>query len=281
MGLASDLFRLALAAPKLVAELRGLSRPLPTPGPVAAAHAIVVRAAPIRTLCVDVGGSWLQALVRDHAANALSPRERVETPRSATPEAVLAALEELALRLGGRAAFERVSVGFPGVVRAGVTETAPNLAPGWADFPLAKRVSERLGRPTRVANDAALQGLALIEGRGVEMVLTLGTTLGTGLYVDGRHVPNLALAHHPLKKGQTYEERIGDAGRAEIGNRRWRKRVLEAITVLEAAFNYRVLYLGGANARRLDASELPSNVRIVDDSAGLVGGVRLWDGERD
>lgn len=281
MGLASNLLRLALGVERLVAEMRGWSRPPASPGPVSPAHAIVVRDAPVRTLCVDVSSSAIQALVCDQTAQVLGARERLEAPRPATPEAVLAALEQLALRFGGRAAFERVSVGFPGVVRGGVTAAAPGLDASWAEFPLATRVSERLGRPARAVKGAGMQGLALIEGRGVELVLTLGTGVGTGLYVDGRYVPNVELAHHPLKKGQSYEERIGNAAREDIGNRRWRKRVLEAIEVMEPLFHYRALYLGGGNARRLDASELPANVRLVDEGVGLVGGVRLWEGERD
>lgn len=280
MGLASDLFRLALGVERLVAEVRGWSRPVATPGPVAAAHAIVVRDAPIRTLCVELGDSGIHALIGDHAGNVVSPREHIDTPRPATPEAVLAAVDALALRFGGRAAFERVSVGFPGVVVGGVTRGAAHLDARWADFALATRLGERLERPTRAANDAGMRGLSLIEGQGVELVLLLGVGLGSGLYVDGRPVPNFALAHHPFKKGQTYEERIGDAARQDIGNRRWRKRVLEVVLGVEPVFNCRALYLAGANARRLDASELPESARIVEDGDGLLGGVRLWEAER-
>lgn len=277
MGLATNLLRLALGVERLVAEVRAWPRPAaPAPGAVAREQGIVVRDAPTRTFCVDIGGSGIKALVVDHAGNGVTARERLDTPRPATPDAVLGVVEALAAQLGGSGAFERVSVGFPGVVVDGVIRTAPNLDGPWAEFPLAERVAERLGRPTRAANDAGVQGLGVIEGRGVEMVLTLGTGMGTGLYVDGRYVPNIELAHHPLKKGQTYEERVGNAAREEVGNRRWRKRVLEVIEVVEPIFNYRVLYLGGGNARRLDPGELPKNVRIVDNMAGLWGGVRLW-----
>ncbi len=105
--------------------------------------------------------------------------------------------------------FDRISVGFPGVVVDGVTKTAPNLHPKWTGFPLAKKLEHTLKKPVRVANDAGVQGFGDIEGRGVEMLLTLGTGMGCALFNDGRYVPNLELAHHPLRKGKTYEEYVG------------------------------------------------------------------------
>ena len=116
----------------------------------------------------------------------------------------------------------------------------------------------------------------MIEGKGVEAVITLGTGMGFGLYVDGRYVPNIELAHHPFKKGKTYEERVGNAALDKTGKKRWTKRVLEVIAQLEPILNYRVLYLGGGNSRHLTVDDLPKNVIIVDNVAGLLGGIRLW-----
>src|SRR5678815_2091079 len=131
-----------------------------------------------RTLSIDIGGTGLKALVLDPAGEPLTERVRVETPRPATPRRVLQALWALIEPLG---AFERVSVGFPGVVVDGVTRTAPNLHPDWAGFPLARTLQDRFRRPTRVLNDAGLQGYGVVEGRGVEMLLTLGTGMGLSL----------------------------------------------------------------------------------------------------
>lgn len=229
----------------------------------------------MRTLCIDVGGTGIKALVVDDRGGALTERARVETPRPATPEAVLDAIRGL---VAGQGKFDRVSVGFPGVVEGGVTRTAPNLDDGWTDFPLAESLAQALGKPVRAANDAGVQGLGVIEGVGTEVVVTLGTGMGFGLYVDGRYVPNIELGHHPFRKGKTYEERVSDAERERIGTKRWKKRVFQVLEQLALTFNFRRLYLGGGNARHLVDEALPDRVSVVDNVAGLLGGIRLWDG---
>jgi polyphosphate glucokinase len=227
----------------------------------------------MRTLCIDIGGTGIKAIVLDAEGNSITERSRIETPQPATPEAILAVIEELARRQGE---FDRISVGFPGVVVEGTTRTAPNLDRSWASFALARTIEERLQKPARAANDAGIQGLGVIEGRGVEVVLTLGTGMGFGLYVDGRYVPNVELAHHPLAKGKTYEERVSNAARKKIGNERWNRRVRRVIATLEPVFNYRRLYIGGGNAKHLLKEGLPETVTLVDNVAGLLGGIRLW-----
>jgi polyphosphate glucokinase len=230
----------------------------------------------VRTLCVDIGGTGVKVMVVGPGGEALTERLRVPTPRPAVPDAVLDAVVELARGAGDH---DRVSVGFPGVVQEGVTKSAPNLSPDWRGFPLAADLERRLGKPVRAANDAGVQGLGVIEGRGVEMVLTLGTGLGCGLYVDGRYVPNLELAHHPYRKRETYEQRVSDTARKAIGNDRWNNRVRKIVAQLGPIFNYRRLYLGGGNAKHLELDRLPAEVTVVENVAGLLGGVRLWDGE--
>jgi polyphosphate glucokinase len=227
----------------------------------------------MRTLCVDIGGTGIKAIVLDAAGAPLTERVRLETPQPAVPDAVLGVVEQL---VRGQGEFDRVSVGFPGVVMDGVTKSAPNLDPSWAGFPLAEAIQKLTGKPVRAANDAGIQGLGVIEGRGVEMVLTLGTGMGCGLYVDGRYVPNLELAHHPFKKGDSYEDRVDNAARKKHGKKRWNERVLEIIEQVEPIFNYRKLYLGGGNAKHVDKEGLPANVVLVDNVAGLLGGIKLW-----
>lgn len=225
-----------------------------------------------RTLCIDIGGTNIKAEILDGEGTSHGEPARVPTPKPAVPSAVLAALEAVA---AGRS-FERVAIGFPGVVRRGVTLTAPNLAEGWGGFALADELERRLGRPVRVCNDADLAGFALIEGRDVEMVLTLGTGMGAGLYIDGRLVPNLELGHHPFGDGRTYEERISDRELAHVGVEEWKRRVLETIAQIRPIWNFRRLYLGGGNARFFAQAELPDDVVLADNRAGVMGGVRLW-----
>lgn len=226
-----------------------------------------------RTLAIDIGGTGLKALVLDERGEKLTERVRVETPRPATPEAVLSALVALVKPL---APFDRVSVGFPGVVAGGSTITAPNLDKRWQRFQLESSLERRLKRPARVLNDAGVQGYGVIEGRGVEMVLTLGTGMGCALYLDGRYVPNLELAHHPFNGKKTYEEYVGGKALAKLGKKKWNKQVAEVLAQILPIWNPRRLYIGGGNAKHLRV-DLPPHVRVTDNVAGLLGGIRLWD----
>jgi polyphosphate glucokinase len=228
-----------------------------------------------RTLAIDIGGTGLKALVLDPQGKALDERQRVKTPQPATPKAVLAALGKLIHTLGD---FERVSVGFPGVVVEGVTKTAPNLHKDWADFDLGGALHKLTGRAVRVLNDAGVQGFGVIEGKGTEMVLTLGTGMGCALYVDGKYVPNLELAHHPLHGKKTYEDYVGHAALERVGKKKWNKHVQKVLAQIQPIFNPRHVYLGGGNARLIDFA-LPKNVTVTENIAGLLGGFALWRDE--
>jgi polyphosphate glucokinase len=127
-----------------------------------------------------------------------------------------------------------------------------------------------------VLNDADLQGFGVIEGKGLEMVLTLGTGVGSALFINGHLVPNLELGHHPFQKDKTYEERLSDAELKEHGKQKWSKRVGEMLEVLSAIFNYDHLFIGGGNAEHIKV-DLPANVTLFDNVDGMTGGIRLWD----
>ncbi|MBD1880903.1 MULTISPECIES: ROK family protein [unclassified Coleofasciculus] len=226
----------------------------------------------MRTLAVDIGGSGIKVIVLDEAGEPQTERSRVETPAPAKPEPVIDAIASLA---AGAGEFDRVSVGFPGVVRDGVTKTAVNLTPEWIGFDLATVLSDRLGKPVRVANDADIQGMGAISGKGVELVITLGTGFGSALFVDGKLVPNLELGHHPFRKGETYEEQMGRAALDKVGKEKWNNRLEKALASLQHLFNYDSLYIGGGEAKKI-AFELPSNTKIVPNVTGLLGGIALW-----
>jgi polyphosphate glucokinase len=100
--------------------------------------------------------------------------------------------------------------------------------------------------------------------------------MGSALFVDGYLVPNLELGHHPFEKGLTYEERLGDAALRDRGPDKWNRRLERAIALLGYIFNYRKLYLGGGNAKRI-TFELPANVERVSNIHGLLGGIKLWE----
>jgi len=226
-----------------------------------------------RTLAIDIGGSHIKADVLDLAGGPLAQRVRIVTPLGRPPDDIVGAIGDLIAPLP---AFDRVSVGFPGVVRAGVVLTAPNLKhDGWNRFDLAGALSKRLGKPARVLNDADMQGLGAIRGQGFEMVITLGTGFGTGLYLDGRLLPHLEIAHQPFRKGETYDEQLGNAARKRVGDKKWSKRVRRAVKNLRALTNFDHLYVGGGNAKRVEWEPDP-DVTIIDNEAAIEGGVRAW-----
>jgi len=224
------------------------------------------------TFCLDIGGSGIKGFTADAADRPTCERVRIETPHPATPKAMLKVMKAVALQMPP---FDRVAAGFPGVVVKGRTMTAPNLDPAWRGFDLCKALEKLTGKPARVANDAGVQGLAVIEGLGTELVVTLGTGMGFALYVDGHYVPNIEMAHHPFQKKKTYEELVGNAALEKVGKKHWNRRVKKVIGQLEPIFNYRVLYLGGGNAKEIDF-KLPKNAKIIENVAGMLGGVKLW-----
>ncbi|MFP5277671.1 MAG: ROK family protein [Acidobacteriota bacterium] len=223
------------------------------------------------TLAIDIGGSGLKAMLLDPAGNPLTERERVVTPAIPTPRAVLKGLDTLVKKLPG---FDRVSVGFPGVVKKGVTYTAANLHPAWVGFHFQQEIEKHWKKPARVANDAAVQGYGAIKGQGVEMVITLGTGMGSSLYTDGRLCPGLELGHHPWRK-HTYEDYLGRRGLDRFGKHHWNKMLLLTIQQTAHTFNWDHLYLGGGNTKKI-TFKLPKDVTIVSNEEGLLGGVALW-----
>lgn len=226
----------------------------------------------IRTLSVDIGGSGVKVMILNQQGNPISDRLRVNTPSVGTPTSIIAEIVNLAAQAGE---FERVSVGFPGVVRSGVTETAANLHPEWIGFDLATTLTQHLNKPVRVINDADMQGLGAIAGRSVELVITLGTGFGSALFIDGKLVPNLEMGHHPFRKGETYEEQLGRSTLEDIGEKKWNNRVKKAIASLQHLFNYDYLYIGGGEAKRINLN-LPPNIKLIPNVTGLLGGIALW-----
>jgi polyphosphate glucokinase len=226
------------------------------------------------TLSIDIGGTGLKASVLSPEGEFLVPPVRVPTPHPADPASLLGALSGLVSTLPP---WDRIAVGFPGVVHNGVIRTAPNLGTdAFRGFDLGSAVETALGAPTRVGNDAEVQGLAAIRGTGVELVVTLGTGFGSSIFVDGHPCAHLELAHHPFWKGRTYEEALGDAALRHTSKRKWRRRLNRAIDQLRGLTNFDHLYIGGGNARHVKREKLPDDVSVVDNADGILGGIRLW-----
>jgi polyphosphate glucokinase len=218
----------------------------------------------VPTLVVDVGGTHVKLLASGKRTPIHIDSGPHLTPRVMVRE-VLAATDHWR--------FRRVSIGFPGPVRKNRPEREPwNLGKGWVGF----NFERAFGRPVRVINDAAMQALGSYEG-GKMLFLGLGTGLGSAMVCDGSVIP-LELAHLPYRHGKSYEEYVGAAGRAKLGNRHWRTHVLDIIELFVAAFVADYVVLGGGNVKHM--TKVPRNVRIGDNSNAFRGGFRLWGDER-
>src|SRR5665213_403597 len=227
-----------------------------------------------RTLAVDIGGTGIKFAALDDEGRIVGERARVPTPpKPVQPAAVVGIIEETSATVGP---FDRVSVGFPGMVRGGKVLTAPNLGTElWSGFDLQGELTARLKKPVKVMNDADVQGYGAIEGKGVEMVLTLGTGAGTSLFDNGRILPHFELAHHPISGKMTYDQFLGNAALMLKGKKKWSKRVEKTIAVLRTVINFDHLYLGGGNAKKIKF-DLPNDITVVPNTDGLTGGIRLW-----
>lgn len=227
-----------------------------------------------QTLAIDIGGTGLKASVLDESGKMVEKHLRVPTPYPCTPDILVKALVKLTVPL---TSYDRVSIGFPGVVRDGRIITAPHFkGKVWSGYPLAEALAHRLGKPARLLNDAEVQGLGIIKGQGLEVVLTFGTGLGSAVFSNGALTPHLELAHHPIHEDETYNEYVGNAARQAHSSRKWNKRVLKVIEHVYSLLHYDVLYLGGGNAARITVA-LADNVHIASNDAGITGGIRLWD----
>jgi polyphosphate glucokinase len=240
-----------------------------------------------KTLCIDIGGTGLKAAIVALDGAMLTERVKIKTPYPCPPERLLTELPKLVKDLGD---FDRISVGFPGLVRHGLIWHVPALSrstyggpideqlrAAWHGFNMEDAVRNVFGKPTKVANDADVQGCAVVNGRGFEFVMTLGTGVGTAVFSDGVLLPHMELSHAPFRKGESFDTQLGNAQRKEIGEERWCRRVYRAIESFDAFLYFDQIHIGGGNAKYLDPERLPAKARIVSNTAGLLGGVRIWE----
>jgi len=225
-------------------------------------------------LSIDIGGTSIKTVLLDEDGNMLSEYIKSKTPDAATPKDIVTGIEELIKSIPET--YNRVSIGFPGYVKNGIVKTAPNLAKNkWADVDLAQRVANALNKSVRLVNDADQQGLGVVEGKGFEIVFTVGTGFGTALLFDGELLPHLELAHFPISKDEDYDDYIGNKAFEKIGSERWNKRLKKVIETYKTVFNYDFLYIGGGNSKQIDL-KLDTNIRLVTNRDGIKGGAKLW-----
>lgn len=241
----------------------------------------------VRTLAIDCGGSGIKGAILDQHGQMVSDRYRVPVRYPMAPEDFVGALDDVADHGG---AFDRATIGVPGMVRHGViittphymtvagphSEIDPTLREAWSRWPVQSVLAEHWQRPVRVLNDAQVHGAAVVSGQGLEVMLTLGTGLGCAVFDEGQVVPKLEMSRATVRKGVIYDEWIGAAARQRLGNKKWSKRVLTMINELRPVFVWDRLYLGGGETKRV-RYPLPADVTPVANIAGIGGGVRVWD----
>ncbi|HYM83862.1 MAG TPA: ROK family protein, partial [Candidatus Dormibacteraeota bacterium] len=237
---------------------------------------------------VDVGGSGIKGAAVDLVSGRLaSNRHRILTPQPATPQAcleVIARIVKAVCRELPAAATAPVGVGVPSVVIGGATKTAANIDAGWVGFDAQGGLQRLLRRPVHMVNDADAAGLAEMRfGAGVDkdgtvIVLTLGTGVGSGFFVDGRLVPNTELGHMEIR-GRDAERRSAAAARTRRGLswKAWAEDLDEHLNAIHRLFWPSLLILGGGVSKNADkfiprltvpTTVVPATLR---NEAGIVG----------
>lgn len=233
-------------------------------------------------LGVDIGGSGIKAAPVDLATGVrTAERARIPTPSPPNPEQIAAVVAELAGQFEPTAT---VGVGYPGVVRAGVAHTAANLDQGWLGVNIAELVTTTLGRPAVAINDADAAGLAEMRFGagagvgGVVVMVTLGTGIGSGLFVDGVLVPNTEFGHIEVD-GAIGESRAAAVvrEREDLSWKAWAARVQTYLEKLEDVLWPDLIIIGGGVSKSFDKFGDQLSIRTplvpatLGNSAGIVG----------
>lgn len=233
-------------------------------------------------LGVDIGGTGIKGAPVDLATGTLlTERIRVDTPQPSNVEHVIATVVQVAGQFSG---VERVGITFPGVVVGGVTKTAANVHHSWVETDAAKQFSKALGHDVTVINDADAAGLAEMRfgaGRGetgVVILLTLGTGIGSAIFVNGTLLPNSELGHLELD-GEDAEKRASELAREreDLSWHQWAPRLQNYLEYLERVLTPDLFIIGGGASNKADKffPLLEVRTRIVPaelrNNAGIVG----------
>jgi len=231
---------------------------------------------------IDVGGSGIKgAPVDTETGQLVAERVRIKTPKPATPEAIVATSVEVVRRSGWNGP---VGCGFPAVVKAGVVRTAANIDERAIGFDMQGRLEQDLGAPVRVINDGDAAGLAEMRWgaglavEGVVLMLTLGTGIGTSLFVEGRLVPNTELGHIEMR-GKDAEHRASDSARKrdDLSWKEYAKRLDEYLHKVEDLLWPDLIVVGGGLSKKSEKffPHLTARTKIVPaemlNEAGIAG----------
>jgi polyphosphate glucokinase len=208
-------------------------------------------------LGIDIGGSGIKGAPVDvDSGSLLAPRFRLRTPNPAKPRPVAETVGEVARHFAWSGP---IGCGFPAVVQSGVVRSAANIHNKWIGVDAQALFAETCGYPVMVINDADAAGLAEMtfgagQGRkGVVLVITIGTGLGSALFTDGHLVPNTELGHIEVD-GEDAEQRASDAARQreKLSWKRWGKRFNKYLNTLEYLFSPNLFILGGGISKEYE-----------------------------
>jgi polyphosphate glucokinase len=240
-------------------------------------------------LGIDIGGSGIKGAPVDIGEGTLTEeRYRLETPQPSDPEHVLPVLAEVVDHFPGDGP---IGVTFPGVVRRGTIGSAANVDKSWLGVDAAKLFSDKTGRAVTVLNDADAAGVAEVAHgaargvAGIVMLFTLGTGIGSALFIDGKLVPNTEFGHLELN-GKEAESRASDRARElhDLSWEKWGGRLHEYLAHLEMLFSPDLIILGGGVSKKSAKFlpfvhiETPIVPAALQNNAGIVGAAMATKG---
>jgi polyphosphate glucokinase len=235
-----------------------------------------------KILGIDFGGSGIKGAPVDiKSGKLLEERFRIPTPEPSTPEAVAKTIKEIVRHFKWKGP---IGCGFPAVVLNGIVRSAANIDKSWINTDARKLFSETTKLPVWVANDADAAGLAEVKlgagagFKGAIVVLTIGTGIGSSLFIKGKLYPNTELGHLEFK-GMDAETYTSDAARKRenLDWETWGKRLNDYLSFIEFLFGPELIILGGGASKKLDLfkSQLNLNAKVVSakflNEAGIIG----------
>ncbi len=236
----------------------------------------------MQILGIDIGGTGIKGSpVETDSGSLLAERFRLRTPTGAKPIPVAAVVGQVASHFNWHAP---IGCGFPAVIRKGVAESAANINKKWIGTNVAELFAESTHCPVHVVNDADAAGLAEVTfgaGKGVSgvvMMITIGTGLGSALFIDGKLVPNTELGHIEIDCDEA-ESMASDVVRKEqkLTWKKWAKRLDKYLCRLESLFSPDLMILGGGAVKNSDKffHLLTIHTKVIPaqlgNEAGIVG----------
>jgi len=233
-------------------------------------------------LGIDFGGSGIKgAIVDTNTGELRTERFRIETPQPAKPDAVLKVIQEIIQHFSWQG---KIGIGIPGVVKNGIVLTAANISNEWIGYPVNQSFSEKTGCEVVCINDADAAGIAEVHfgagnnEKGMVFLLTVGTGIGTAIFINKHLVPNLELGHLEFKD-KTVETYTADSVRKEknLSWPEWGKRFNKSLAYYEKMFNPNLFIVGGGVSKKMDNFEdqitiaTPVVPAQMQNEAGIIG----------